>query len=65
MLKLDADLERLLAEPKRMMDSYVELTLPFRTMPELLEKYIATSGDIRLGKVFEDLDNLAGMSCHC
>lgn len=59
-MALDPGLERTLHEPKRMMDSYVELTLPFRSMPELLEKYIATSGEIRLGKVFEDLDNLAG-----
>uniref|UniRef100_V5EPH4 Acyl-coa thioesterase n=2 Tax=Kalmanozyma brasiliensis (strain GHG001) TaxID=1365824 RepID=V5EPH4_KALBG len=47
-------------EPKRMQDSYVELYLPFTEDPELLEKYIATSGLIRLGKVLEDLDSLAG-----
>lgn len=47
-------------KPKRMQDSYVELYLPFTEDPELLEKYIATSGLIRLGKVLEDLDSLAG-----
>jgi len=45
-----------------MQDSYVELYLPFTEDPELLEKYIATSGLIRLGKVLEDLDSLAGSS---
>ena len=49
-------------KPKRMQDSYVELYLPFTEDPELLEKYIATSGLIRLGKVLEDLDSLAGGS---
>lgn len=59
-MHIDSELEEQLKQPKRMMDSYVELTLPFKDMPELLEKYIATSAGIRLGKVFEDLDNLAG-----
>ncbi|KAN0064085.1 hypothetical protein ACQY0O_003249 [Thecaphora frezii] len=49
-----------LLKPKHMRDSYVELYLPFSEDPELLEKYIATSGLIRLGKVLEDLDTLAG-----
>jgi acyl-coenzyme A thioesterase 9 len=43
-----------------MHDSYVELSLPFRSQPDILERYIATSGGIRLGKLFEDLDSLAG-----
>jgi len=60
LMVLDSALEKRLHEPKRMMDSYVELSLPFKSMPSLLERYIATSGGIRLGKVFEDLDNLAG-----
>lgn len=46
--------------PKRMLDSFVELSLPFKSRPDVLERYIATSGKIRLGKLFEDLDNLAG-----
>ncbi|CEH13031.1 Acyl-CoA thioesterase [Ceraceosorus bombacis] len=55
----DATEERLL-RPKRMHESLVELSLPFASQPEILERYIATSGLIRLGKIFEDLDNLAG-----
>lgn len=56
------ELPESMLKPKRMQDSYVELYLPFTEDPELLEKYIATSGLIRLGKVLEDLDSLAGGS---
>ncbi|PWZ00405.1 Thioesterase/thiol ester dehydrase-isomerase [Testicularia cyperi] len=59
-LQLTPELEAKLLTPKRMQDSYVELYLPFTEDPELLERYIATSGLIRLGKVLEDLDTLAG-----
>lgn len=55
-----SELPESMLKPKRMQDSYVELYLPFTQEPELLEKYIATSGLIRLGKVLEDLDSLAG-----
>lgn len=44
------------------LSSYVELQLPFSKDPQLADRYIATSGSIRLGKIFEDLDNLAGDS---
>ncbi|CAO1621445.1 unnamed protein product [Parajaminaea phylloscopi] len=53
-------LSEMFSKPKRMHDSYVELQLPFTSNGELLEKYIATSGKLRLGMVFEDLDGLAG-----
>lgn len=55
-----SELPEAMLKPKRMQDSYIELYLPFTEDPELLEKYIATSGLIRLGKVLEDLDGLAG-----
>lgn len=55
-------LTEMLAKPKRMHDSYIELQLPFASDKELLERYIATSGKLRLGKIFEDLDGLAGDS---
>ncbi|KAJ1036119.1 hypothetical protein NDA18_000262 [Ustilago nuda] len=55
-----SELRESMLKPKRMQDSYVERYLPFSQEPELLEKYIATSGLIRLGKVLEDLDSLAG-----
>jgi acyl-coenzyme A thioesterase 9 len=50
--------------PKPMSASLVELTLNFSKDPELTERYIATSGAIRLGKVFEDLDTLAGAAAY-
>ncbi|EPQ27554.1 uncharacterized protein PFL1_04692 [Pseudozyma flocculosa PF-1] len=59
-IELTPELEAELLKPKHMAESYVELWLPFRDDPELLEKYIATSGMVRLGKILEDLDTLAG-----
>lgn len=61
-IPLTPEVEARLLKPKRMQDSYVELYLPFTEDPELLEKYIATSGLIRIGKIVEDLDTLAGNS---
>lgn len=46
--------------PKRVSDSLVELQLNFSSDPKLVEDYIATSGLIRLGKVWEDIDGMAG-----
>ncbi|KAL9931836.1 hypothetical protein V8E36_009386 [Tilletia maclaganii] len=46
--------------PKPMSASYVEMYLPFASSPSLVEKYIATSGLVRLGMLFQDLDTLAG-----
>lgn len=43
-----------------MSDSYCETVLPFASSPELLETYTNTSGGIRMGKLMEDLDSLAG-----
>ncbi|KAF8525581.1 Thioesterase/thiol ester dehydrase-isomerase [Hysterangium stoloniferum] len=43
-----------------MHDSYSEMVLPFGSKPELLEQYINASGSIRVGKLIEHLDSLAG-----
>ncbi|KAJ3274573.1 hypothetical protein HDV01_002415 [Terramyces sp. JEL0728] len=49
-------------EPKRMRDSYVEDFLRFSTDPDALEEYKDISGTtIRVGKILEDIDALAGM----
>ncbi|KAI7902889.1 acyl-CoA thioester hydrolase [Cokeromyces recurvatus] len=45
---------------KTMMDSYMEEYLPFKSSPALLDEYITTGGKIRIGKILEDLDALAG-----
>ncbi|KAI8391169.1 HotDog domain-containing protein [Radiomyces spectabilis] len=47
-------------ERQLMSDSYMEEYLPFKSRPELLEEYISTGGNIRIGKILEDLDSLAG-----
>ncbi|CAJ0744956.1 12043_t:CDS:10 [Entrophospora sp. SA101] len=53
--------------PKTMSDSCVEKFLPLKSDVELLEDYISPYGGIRLGKIFENLDLLAGASAykHC
>ncbi|KZT05215.1 Thioesterase/thiol ester dehydrase-isomerase [Laetiporus sulphureus 93-53] len=43
-----------------MHDSYCELSLPFASSPELLERYTNASGGIRTGMLMEHLDSLAG-----
>lgn len=46
--------------PRRMHDSYCEITLPFASNPQLLESYTNASGGIRTGLLMEHLDSLAG-----
>ncbi|KAJ1653091.1 hypothetical protein IWQ61_006715 [Dispira simplex] len=52
---------------KRMGDSYCEFVLPFRDHPELLDNYINVHGTIRVGRILEELDKLAGAVAyrHC
>lgn len=45
---------------RSMMDSYSQLVLPFATQKELLEQYINATGGLRIGKLMENLDSLAG-----
>ncbi|KAJ2611865.1 hypothetical protein H4S08_002965 [Coemansia sp. RSA 1365] len=45
---------------KKISDSFTETYLPFKDNLALREEYINYYGDIRLGKVLEDLDRLAG-----
>ncbi|RDL39073.1 Thioesterase ester dehydrase-isomerase [Venustampulla echinocandica] len=47
--------------PKSMSDSYHKLILPLARDPWLLDSYINSSGHIRLGTLFMDLDALAGV----
>ncbi|KAJ2002088.1 hypothetical protein H4R26_003788, partial [Coemansia thaxteri] len=45
---------------KKISDSFTETFLPFKDNLALREEYINSYGEIRLGKVLEDLDRLAG-----
>lgn len=47
--------------PKSMKDSYHRVILPLARDPWLLDSYINSSGHIRLGTLFMDLDALAGV----
>ncbi|KAI8994999.1 HotDog domain-containing protein [Pilobolus umbonatus] len=51
-------------EPKTMADSYIEAYLPLKSSPSLLDAYVGTDGNFRIGKIIEDFDALAGtISC--
>jgi acyl-coenzyme A thioesterase 9 len=47
--------------PKRMSDSYHSVVLPLAQDPWLLDTYLNSSGHIRLGTIFMDLDALSGV----
>ena len=47
-------------QPRYMHDSYSQIVLPFSSTPELLEQYVNAWGGLRLGKLLEHLDSLAG-----
>lgn len=48
-------------KPKRMDDSYHSVILPLAQDPWLLDTYLNSSGHIRLGTIFMDLDALSGV----
>ncbi|KAF4313156.1 hypothetical protein GTA08_BOTSDO01087 [Botryosphaeria dothidea] len=48
-------------EPKKMSDSYHRVVLPLAQDPWLLDTYLNSSGHIRLGTIFMDLDALSGI----
>ncbi|KAL2355627.1 HotDog domain-containing protein [Cryomyces antarcticus] len=48
-------------EPKKMSDSYHSVVLPLGRDPWLLDTYLNSSGHIRLGAIFMDLDALSGI----
>ncbi|KAI0869907.1 Thioesterase/thiol ester dehydrase-isomerase [Hypoxylon argillaceum] len=47
--------------PKKMSDSYHRVVLPLGRDPSLSDTYINSSGHIRLGTIFMDLDALSGI----
>lgn len=48
-------------KPKQMNDSYHAVVLPLAQDPWLLDTYLNSSGHIRLGTIFMDLDALSGI----
>jgi acyl-coenzyme A thioesterase 9 len=47
--------------PKRMSESYHSVVLPLAQDPWILDTYLNSSGHIRLGTIFMDLDALSGI----
>lgn len=47
--------------PKRMSDSHHSVVIPLGQDPWLLDTYLNSSGHIRLGTIFMDLDALSGI----
>ena len=48
-------------KPKHMNESYHSVVLPLAQDPWLLDTYLNSSGHIRLGAIFMDLDALSGI----
>lgn len=48
-------------QPKHMDESYHAVVLPLAQDPWLLDTYLNSSGHIRLGTIFMDLDALSGI----
>lgn len=48
-------------QEKTSQDSYVEKFLKFKSNPQALGKYLKTGGGVRIGRILEDIDALAGM----
>ncbi|PRP81190.1 hypothetical protein PROFUN_02024 [Planoprotostelium fungivorum] len=46
--------------PKKPSDSIVEISLPFGSNSELRDQYLSPFGHIRIGRLLEDLDAMAG-----
>ncbi|KAK6518851.1 hypothetical protein TWF281_003542 [Arthrobotrys megalospora] len=53
--------EKALPTPKRMTDSYSSFTLEFGKDEWLVDSYVNSTGQLRLGTIFMDLDALAGV----
>ena len=46
---------------RKMLDSYREVIIPLGKDQTQREKYLQTSDSVRFGRIFEDLDTMAGM----
>ncbi|BGP57637.1 hypothetical protein JCM8202v2_005281 [Rhodotorula sphaerocarpa] len=53
-----------LPEVRRMGDSYVQLDLPFSTEASLREQYVGGISKVRIGRLMEDFDSLAGAAAY-
>ncbi|KAK9466785.1 HotDog domain-containing protein [Lipomyces arxii] len=52
---------------RSMEDSFTTISLPFKQDPWLLDAYVNSTGRLRIGQIFQDLDALAGVIAytHC
>ena len=48
---------------RKMSDSYEEAVIPLHSDKQLREQYVNFFGDIRFGRVLENLDEMAGKCC--
>ncbi|CAL3972867.1 hypothetical protein PZA11_004131 [Diplocarpon coronariae] len=60
-LAIPLDVSKRDMSPRSMADSLTRVILPLARDPWLLDSYINSSGNIRLGTIFMDLDALAGV----
>ncbi|CAH2319387.1 Hypothetical predicted protein [Pelobates cultripes] len=49
---------------RKMKDSYIEVSLPLGSQPQLREKYLNVYNIVRFGRILEDLDSLGVLICY-
>ncbi|CAH2220207.1 Hypothetical predicted protein [Pelobates cultripes] len=49
---------------RKMKDSYIEVSLPLGSQPQLREKYLNVYNNVRFGRILEDLDSLGVLICY-
>lgn len=64
LMEISEELQSKLGTPKRMIESNSTFFLPFKSQPHVLEQYISSWGGIRIGRILEDLDSLAGSASY-
>lgn len=46
--------------PRRIEDSFVSAIVPLRSNPKIRERYVTSGGQVRIGRLLEDMDVFAG-----
>jgi acyl-coenzyme A thioesterase 9 len=48
--------------PRRMKDSFVTAVIPLKDRLDIRERYVTFDGNVRIGRVLEDMDIFSGIS---
>jgi acyl-coenzyme A thioesterase 9 len=47
--------------PRKMSDSFVSAVIPLKDQSHIRERYVTFDGNVRIGRVLEDMDIFSGM----